>query len=158
MAKILKDGEIEQILKVLQDPKTIDGIISRRESLLAELNTRTKRAQSIIVTANKLLKNGIGELQLRDFFKKSENGGWFLEVKQEDCTKQYLDTRYLNYRGFGYRGIEEIGYFSLDQKGYRTCRYRNVLTNEQMEKMIEAFDVFEDCFFSKVKQILAEES
>lgn len=154
MAKILKDGEIERIIKVLQDPKTIDRIVSRRDGILAELNTRAKRAQAIIVTANKLLMNGIGEFQLLDFFKKSENGGWFLSFKQEDYTKKYLettDTLYYSYRDY------RIGYFAVSQKDFLSTG-RNILTNGQMEKMIESFDVFEDCFFAKVKQILEEES
>ena len=158
MAKMLKEGEVEQIIKVLHDNKTIDRIVSRRESLRAELNERTKRAQAIIVATNKLLGNGIGEFHLKDFFKKKENGGWYLSIDQELCTKKYLSTDTLYYSYRGYRGDTDIGYFSTNQKEYRSCGYRNILTNDQMEKMIEAFDIFEDCFFAKVKQLLAEES
>lgn len=161
MAKILKEGEVEQIIKVLHNDKTIDRIVSRRENLLARLNERKKRADAIIVATNKLLENGIGEFHLQDFFKKKENGGWYLSIDQELCTKQYLSTDTLYYSYRGYRGDTDIGYFttvSTVKKGFLTCGYRNILTNDQMEKMIEAFDIFEDCFFAKVKQLLAEES
>lgn len=158
MAKMLKEGEVEQIIKVLHNDKTIDRIVSRRDGLIAELNERKKRADALIVAANKLLENGIGEFHLQDFFRDKDNGGWYLSIHQELCTKKYLstDTMYYSYRG--YCGKEKIGYFSTNQNAYRPCGYRNILTNNQMEKMIEAFDIFEDCFFAKVKQLLAEES
>ena len=159
MAKILKHGEIEDIINmVVFDDTTINEIVSRRNDLKEALNNRKSQANKIIEVANKLLKNGIGERYLADFFFKKENGGWHLDVAREDCQTQYLRVQSLDYTAITYRGHESPVYFSTQHQNVCFSGYRNFLTNRQFEQMIDSFDVFEDCFFAAVKRVLSEET